>query len=59
NENELLLAIATRVIDANKMFKKIASELDGRGGGAPILAMGKMNYSDNIQSLIKDYLINA
>ncbi|UOE63769.1 alanine--tRNA ligase [Mycoplasmopsis bovis] len=59
NEKELLLAIATRAIDANKMFKKLSSELNGRGGGAPILAMGKMNYSENIESLIKDYLINA
>ncbi len=59
NEKELLLAIATRAIDANKMFKKLSSELNGRGGGAPILAMGKMNYSENIESLIKDYLLNA
>lgn len=41
------------------MFKKLVLEFNGCGGGVLILVMGKMNYFEDIESLIKDYLFDV
>ncbi|KKB26850.1 Alanyl-tRNA synthetase [Mycoplasmopsis meleagridis] len=55
-ENEILLAIATKNENANALFQKIAKKLNGRGGGSPILAMGKINSIENIEEVIKEII---
>ncbi|QSF13987.1 alanine--tRNA ligase [Mycoplasma sp. Mirounga ES2805-ORL] len=53
--NQILLAVATKNEDSNKIFQKLAKELNGRGGGSPILAMGKI-LNSNIREAIEKVL---
>ncbi|WP_029513217.1 alanine--tRNA ligase [Mycoplasmopsis primatum] len=59
NDKQLLIGIASRAIDSNILFKAIANKLNGKGGGSSILVMGKVDYDENIESIIKEALINA
>ncbi|QBF34759.1 alanine--tRNA ligase [Mycoplasmopsis phocirhinis] len=56
NKNQILLAVATKLVDSNKLFNLIAAKTNGRGGGSAILAMGKVDNSaqlvDNIIEVI-------
>lgn len=57
DNEKILLTIASKKIDSNKLFKKLASELNGRGGGNQILAMGKVdNNPEKIKIILTDEL---
>lgn len=53
---QVLLTIATKVINANEIFQQIAKLANGRGGGSPVLAMGKVEKLPNLESLILEIL---
>ncbi|WP_406617552.1 alanine--tRNA ligase [Mycoplasmopsis adleri] len=57
--NQVLLCIATRALDANKLFREFSTKLNGRGGGSPILAMGKVDNNAKITEIIKEGILNA
>ncbi|WP_027120649.1 alanine--tRNA ligase [Mycoplasmopsis lipofaciens] len=56
SDKQILLAVATKKEDSNKLFQKIATKLNGRGGGSPIIAMGKVDNKGNILDIIKEIL---
>ncbi|UUD35755.1 alanine--tRNA ligase [Mycoplasmopsis caviae] len=56
NGDQILLAVASKVLDSNKLFQQIASKANGRGGGNPIISIGKISNIDNIESIIKELL---
>ncbi|EGV00279.1 alanyl-tRNA synthetase [Mycoplasmopsis columbina SF7] len=58
DQKQTLLVVAVKVDNANLLFQKIAKSLNGRGGGSPILAMGKIDNQDNLENIIKE-LVNA
>ncbi|MGV2393298.1 UNVERIFIED_CONTAM: alanine--tRNA ligase [Campylobacter lari] len=57
--NQMLLCIASKTIDSNKLFKSLATKFNGRGGGSPISAMGKILYSESLLETIKEEIKNA
>ncbi|WP_338822953.1 alanine--tRNA ligase [Mycoplasmopsis felifaucium] len=57
--DQTLLCVASRAVDANKFFRLICDKLSGRGGGSPILAMGKVESNDNIESILREIIKNA
>ncbi|UUM19030.1 alanine--tRNA ligase [Mycoplasma sp. 1018B] len=59
NNNKLLLVVATKVSNANLLFKQIAEKTQGRGGGSPILAMGTIDLLNNLDQIIIEILNNA
>ncbi|VEU75367.1 Alanine--tRNA ligase [Mycoplasmopsis maculosa] len=59
DSNQTLLSIASKIVDSNKLFRNIASKLNGRGGGSSISAMGKVDNSNNLISIIKEEIKNA
>lgn len=48
---QTLLCVASKAINSNELFQKIAKKQNGRGGGSPILAMGKVD-SKNLKDAI-------
>ncbi|VEU78091.1 Alanine--tRNA ligase [Mycoplasmopsis columbinasalis] len=59
SENETLLVVATKVENSNLIFQKIAKALNGKGGGSPVLAMGKVPKQANLSAKIKELIFNA
>ncbi|MCT4469754.1 alanine--tRNA ligase [Mycoplasma sp. HS2188] len=55
-QNQILLAIATKLTDSNKLFKQICTKANGRGGGSAILAMGKVDNSPHLLDYITEVL---
>lgn len=53
NGNQVLLAIASKKVNANELFQKIAKLTNGRGGGNPLTTMGKVDNVKNLVEIIK------
>ncbi|TQC53985.1 alanine--tRNA ligase [Mycoplasmopsis mucosicanis] len=49
---QILLALASKTIDVNKVFRSLAQKLNARGGGSAILAMGKVDNVDNLENIV-------
>lgn len=56
SNNQILLCVAAKVLDANKLFQQIASKTNGRGGGSPIISMGKVDYTKDLENIIKELI---
>lgn len=52
NENQTLLAIASKTKDSNQLFKLIGKNLNAKGGGSAILAMGKIDSTSELEQII-------
>ncbi|AIA29678.1 alanyl-tRNA synthetase [Mycoplasmopsis californica] len=56
SDNQILIAVASKTLNSNLIFNKIASKTNGRGGGSAILAMGKVENKDDIKEIIIEAL---
>ncbi|MBZ4195548.1 alanine--tRNA ligase [Mycoplasma sp. 1331] len=56
NAEQIILCIASRKIDSNKLFSAITQKISGRGGGSAILAMGKVGNTENSLQIIKEII---
>lgn len=52
NGNQTLLAIASKTKDSNQLFKLIGKNLNAKGGGSAILAMGKIDSTSELEQII-------
>ncbi|WP_245599321.1 alanine--tRNA ligase [Mycoplasmopsis iners] len=50
--DQILLAIATKVENSNTIFQNIAKQTNGRGGGSPVVAMGKVDNLSNLKEIV-------
>lgn len=54
NGNQTLLAIASKTKDSNQLFKLIGKNLNAKGGGSAILAMGKIDSTSELEQIIME-----